>query len=81
MAAATASQKAGWFLAGFSIGAGLAVVLAPASGRDTRRYLRDRTRGSGEDLVRTSRELFDLGRQLADEAAEMFEEGRKLMEG
>ena len=79
--AADSTRNAGWFLAGFSIGAGLAVVLAPASGTDTRRYLKDKTRGSGEEILKTSRELFDRGRQLADDAAEMFEEGRKLMEG
>jgi len=79
--AADSARNAGWFLAGFSIGAGLAVVLAPASGNDTRRYLREKTRGSGQEFLKTSRELFDRGRQLADEAADMFEEGRKLMEG
>ncbi len=79
--AADSTRNAGWFLAGFSIGVGLAVVLAPASGNDTRRYLREKTRGSGQELMKTSRELFDKGRQLADEAAELFEEGRKLMEG
>jgi len=78
--AADSSRNAGWFLAGLSIGAALAVVLAPASGQDTRRYLRDKTRGSGKDILNTGRELFDMGRELADEAAGMFEEGRKLME-
>lgn len=79
--AADSTRNAGWFLAGLSIGAGLAIILAPASGNDTRRYLREKTLGSGEELLKTSRELFDRGRQLADEAADMFEEGRKLMEG
>jgi len=79
--AANGSRNVGWFVAGFSIGASLAIVLAPVPGSETRRYLREKTRGSGEELLRNSRELFDRGRQLADEAAELFEEGRKLMEG
>jgi len=77
-----------WFLAGAAIGATVALLYAPQSGRDTRRIIKKKTRQSREALAETSRDLMDKGRDLyekglrvADEAAEMIERGRKLVEG
>jgi len=65
-----------WFLAGASIGATLAVLLAPQSGRETREYLGRQARRGREALddmrheaFETGRELFEKGRSLADDAA------------
>ena len=76
------SNKALWFVAGASIGATLAILFAPASGEDTRRYLgsqarrgRERLSEAGRDAYDKGRDLFERGRDLADDAAEMMEEG------
>ena len=71
-----------WFAAGASIGATLALLFAPQSGEETRRYIgtqarksREKLSEAGRDAYDKSRDLFDRGRDLADEAAEMMEEG------
>lgn len=77
-----------WFVGGVAIGATIALLYAPQSGRETRRVIKKRTREGRESLVETSRDLVDKGRDLyekglrvADEAAEMIERGRRLVEG
>jgi gas vesicle protein len=82
------SENLIWFLAGATLGAAVALLYAPASGKTTRRYLSDKTRKGCEAIEETSREMVDRGRELyekgrkvADEAAELFERGRQMMEG
>lgn len=77
-----------WFLAGAFTGAALALLYAPASGEETRRFLgqqADRGRRalaeSGQELLERSRELYEKGKYLADEAAELYEQGRRLVQG
>ncbi|HXP83173.1 MAG TPA: YtxH domain-containing protein [Bryobacteraceae bacterium] len=77
-----------WFIAGAAIGASIALLYAPQTGRDTRRLIVKKTRHGREtladasrDLADKGRELFDKGRRVADDAAELFERGRKLVEG
>jgi gas vesicle protein len=77
-----------WFVAGAAIGASIALLYAPQSGRDTRRYLNKKTRqgrdileDTGRDLADKGRELYKKGRGLADDAADLFERGRKIVEG
>lgn len=77
-----------WFLAGASIGATIALLYAPQSGRETRRIIKRKTREGREVLSDTSRDLMEKGRDLyekglrvADDAAEMIERGRRLVEG
>lgn len=77
-----------WFVAGAAIGASIALLYAPQSGRDTRRYLNKKSRqgreileDTGRDLADKGRELYKKGRGLADDAAELFERGRKIVEG
>jgi hypothetical protein len=77
-----------WFLAGFALGIAGGIIFAPAPGDETRRFLgtkADAARGfvqnSGREYIERGRDLYEHGRLLADEAAEMFEEGRRLVEG
>jgi len=77
-----------WFLAGAAVGAAVALLFAPATGKETRKLLSDKTEESrdklaeqGRAVVERGRELYEKGRKVADEAAEMFERGRKLAEG
>jgi gas vesicle protein len=77
-----------WFTAGAAIGATIALLYAPQSGRDTRRYIGKKTRHSrealaeaGGDIAEKGKELFEQGRRMADQAADLFERGRKIIEG
>ena len=78
----------GWFLAGAVIGAAAALVLAPKSGKDTRKYLsktsqesRDAMEMSGKELMDRGKDLYERGKKIAEEANELFERGRKLVKG
>jgi gas vesicle protein len=78
----------GWFLAGAVVGAATALLFAPNSGKDTRRYLNKSTKEgreametSGRELMDRGKELYDRGKQIADDASELFERGRKLVQG
>jgi gas vesicle protein len=80
--------KVVWFLAGAALGATIALLYAPQSGHETRRIIKKKTREGREALVDSSRDLMDKGRDLyekgrrvADDAAELFERGRRLVEG
>jgi gas vesicle protein len=64
------------------------LLFAPKSGRDTRRYLADKTQQGKEavaqtssDMVDAGRDVFERGRKLVEDAAELFERGRKLVRG
>jgi len=77
-----------WFLAGAVVGASVALLYAPKSGRATRNYLseqadegREALTTSGKDLMDKGKDLYDRGRQLAEEAAELFERGKKMVQG
>jgi gas vesicle protein len=76
-----------WFVAGAAIGAAIALLYAPQSGEETRRYLgkqarkgREALAEAGEDLLDKGRDLYEKGRRVADDAAEVFERGRRLVE-
>ncbi|HEY4360135.1 MAG TPA: YtxH domain-containing protein [Bryobacteraceae bacterium] len=77
-----------WFVAGAAVGAAVALLYAPQSGRDTRRIISKKARYASEaaadvsrDLMDKGRDLYDKGRKVADEAADLFERGRRLVEG
>jgi gas vesicle protein len=82
------SSKAVWFLTGAAIGAAVALLYAPTSGAVTRRRIVRRAEESadvlsekGQEMVERGRELYQQGRKMADEAADLFERGRKIVEG
>ena len=77
-----------WFIAGAAVGASIALLYAPQSGKETRKLIKKKTREGREVLAETAGDLMDKGRDLyekglrvADEAAEMIERGRRLVEG
>jgi gas vesicle protein len=81
-------DKAVWFLAGAAIGAAIALLYAPASGEETRAKLLDKANEGrdllgerGRDLMDRGRELYSKGKTMADEAADLVERGRKIVEG
>ncbi len=83
-----ASSNVAWFLTGAFIGAAAAILYAPQSGKDTRKYISDKTQmgreaveSAGQDIAEASKDMFERGRKLVDDAAELFERGRKLVKG
>jgi gas vesicle protein len=77
-----------WFVAGAFIGAAVALLYAPQSGKETRQYLtkkvqqsKDAVADTSSGIVEASKDMFDRGRQLVDDAADLFERGRKLVKG
>ncbi|MBI3209361.1 MAG: YtxH domain-containing protein [Candidatus Solibacter usitatus] len=82
------SGKLAWFFAGAAIGAAIALLYAPAPGRDTRRKIgqtaskgKERLAEKSRDLVEKGKELYERGRQMAEDASEVIESGRKLVKG
>jgi gas vesicle protein len=82
------SDRLVWLLAGAALGASIALLYAPQTGRDTRRLITKKARQGreaisdvGQDLAERGRDLYEKGRRVADEAAEMLERGRRMMEG
>jgi gas vesicle protein len=83
-----ASNNIAWFLTGAFIGATAAILYAPQSGKETRKYLADKTQqgreaveSAGQDIAGASKDMFERGRKLVDDAADLFERGRKLVKG
>ena len=76
-----------WFVAGVAIGATVALLYAPQSGEETRDLLsakaregKDRLSDHSRSVVDRGREFFERGREIADEAAGLFEEGRRIVQ-
>jgi gas vesicle protein len=81
-------SRLAWFLTGAVIGATVAILYAPKSGKDTRRYISDRAQqgkqavsDTSKDIVDASKEMFERGRKLVDEAADLFDRARKMVKG
>ncbi len=75
-----------WFLTGAAAGAAIALLYAPQSGRQSRKFIRRRTEDGqealaeiGKDVIDRGREYYEKGRKIAEEAGELFERGRKKL--
>jgi len=82
------TSNVAWFLTGAFIGAAVALLYTPKSGKENRQYLADKVQQSKDavtessnNIVEASRDMFERGRQLVDDAADLFERGRKLVKG
>jgi gas vesicle protein len=82
------TSKLAWFLTGAAVGASVAILFAPKSGKETRKIIGDTTQRGKEavtetsrDIVDAGRDMFERGRKLVDDAAELFDRGRKLVRG
>ena len=81
-------NRLAWFLTGVFIGATVAILYAPKSGKDARQYLSGQTQRSREavtgktkDIAEASREMFERGRKVVEDAAELFDRARRLVRG
>jgi gas vesicle protein len=53
-----------WFLIGVSLGAGVALLYAPYSGKDTRKLIRRRAEDVKDSLVETGENIVDAGKDV-----------------
>ena len=56
------SDRLVWFLTGAALGAAVALLYAPQSGRDTRRYIGKKAKHGKEAFADVSRDAIDKGR-------------------
>jgi len=76
-----------WLVAGAAVGAAVALLLAPTSGKKARRVLTEQAeRGrkgvleTGQELFERGRELYERGREIVEDVADVFERSRRLAE-
>jgi len=74
------NDSAVWFLAGAAVGAAIALLFAPQSGARTRRLIAGKAYEGREALLEQSRDLYERSKEFTDEAAAMFERGKKLVQ-
>ena len=70
-----------WFLAGAAVGAAVALLFAPQSGEKTRKLLSRKAEHGRDSILDRGREIYEKGHDIADEAAHLFERGKKIVEG
>lgn len=82
------SNLIGWFLTGAVIGAAISILYTPRSGKENRQLIAEKAQqskeaisGSAQNMIETSRDMFERGRKLVEDAAELFDRGRKLVRG
>ena len=82
------SNLIGWFLTGAVIGAAISILYTPRSGKENRQFIaekaqqsKDALSDSAQNMMDTSRDVFERGRKLVEDAAELFDRGRKLVRG
>ena len=79
-------EKFLYMLAGMGLGAGFALLFAPKSGRETRRYLsrladegRERVFETSEEFVDRGKKVYEHGKAVVDEAMEFVDRGRRAV--
>lgn len=75
-----------FILAGVGIGAGFALLFAPKTGKDARKYLSRMAEDSCDKVVETSEEFagrgkkaYEQGKAVVDEAMEYIDRGRRAV--
>jgi gas vesicle protein len=89
------SNRIAWFVTGVLLGATVAILYAPKSGKDAREFVTAKAQCGKEavtaatetvtdkskDIAEASRDMFERGRKVVEDAAELFERARKLVRG
>ena len=80
------AEKFLWLLGGMGIGAAIALLFAPKSGRETRRYLTrlaeegcEKVTETGEEFVDRGKKVYERGKAVVDEAMEFVDRGRRAV--
>ncbi len=67
-----------WFLIGVGVGAAVGFLYAPLKGKETRRLITKTAEDAKDYLTDTSFDLYEKGRELVEDAGELFEKSMKL---
>ncbi len=70
-------SKLAFFLAGMGVGAVLALLYAPKSGKETREYLSQKAEQGRDYIASKSRELREQAGDLVDKGKDLVAEGRE----
>ncbi len=80
-------EKVLWLLTGVGLGAGAALLFAPKTGRDMRRYLarvaeegRERVTEGGQEVLDKGKRVVERGKAVVDEALDFVERGRRILQ-
>jgi len=76
-----AGDRAAFFLLGAAIGAGAALLMAPASGAHTRRRLVRKGEEVADDLIDAGKELMEKCQDLYERSAELVEDATHELSG
>jgi gas vesicle protein len=72
-------KRYGMFLAGTALGAGAALLVTPQSGRKTRRLVRRQATDAGLYLVKTGRDISDLGHNIYEQSREFADDATRYV--
>ncbi len=75
------ASKFGFFLAGLSIGAILALLFAPRSGEETRRYISGKADEGKDYLASRSRELREQAEELVEKGKDRLAQEKERLAG
>lgn len=64
------AEKFVWFIVGAAVGAGIALLYSPTSGKETRRYLAEKGEQARQALAETGGQILERGRRLATTRAD-----------
>jgi gas vesicle protein len=70
-----------WFLAGGVAGAGIGLLLAPQSGRDTRQMMARRVRGGADSARELRARVVGRGEEMWEEAAQRVGDAASALSG
>ena len=68
------------FLLGSAVGAGLAILLTPRSGPETREIIKDRAYAARDEVSRVSDDIRTRTSELLDRSRELVEEKKAVLE-
>jgi gas vesicle protein len=82
----SAGEKFLWLLSGIGLGTCFALLFAPKTGREMRRYLarvaedsRNRAAESGQEVLEKGKLVIERGKAVVDEALDFVDRGRRIL--
>jgi gas vesicle protein len=79
------TEKVLWFLVGACVGAGIALLYAPQSGKDTRKFIRRRAEDAKDSLVEAGEQIKDTlvekGEGILEAGKEVYRKGMNVATG